>query len=403
MSDRETDVRGALLGMLANALFGRDLPDAPADPAALWREAYRQGVFMLALKNAQVDSYPPSLRQEIRSAVNTFLARNLRVSQGHIGIGRLLENAGIPHVLIKGLVSAADYPEPELRQLGDVDFFVDPADVPRTEALLEAEGFAPLKKSHGTHHVYKKDGCRYELHFAIPGIPDGEKGARCRAYFRDMLERAAVRETPFGPMRTPAPFHHGLILLLHMAHHMTYGGIGLRQLCDWAVFEASLTDADLRAAFTDALQKTGLLRFADCLTDLCVRRLGCPAGRLPAEADPAVADALLEDFFESGNFGQKDVARSRQAYLITSGTKNRSRLGRLLSVMLDMSYQKWPVTKKIKLLVPVSWAYFTILYLWRAARGRRPKLYARAALDGARTRTALYDKLRLFEDAKEDL
>ena len=34
-------------------------------------------------------------------------------------------------------------------------------------------------------------------------------------------------------IRIPAPFHHGLILLLHTVHHMLGEGIGLRHLCDW--------------------------------------------------------------------------------------------------------------------------------------------------------------------------
>ena len=119
------------------------------------------------------------------------------------------------------------------------------------------------------------------------------------------------------------------------------------------------------------------------------------------EADDALCDRLLADFFAAGNFGQKDVVRSRQAYLITSGKPNRSKCRRFFAVLTDMIYQKWPVSKKIKVLIPFGWAFYAARYFVRRLRGRRPKLYVKAAMRGAEARIALYDELRLF-DTKED-
>ena len=403
MSNTLTDTQRTLLRLLADSLFGATPPDSIADPAALWREANIQAVFLLALQDVDVSPFPPEIQQELHDSVKAYLARNLRIARGHAALSALLEKAGVPHVLIKGFACSAWYPAPELRLMGDVDFYVDRRDVERTEALLLKEGYEPEKMSHGFHHVFEKDGVRYELHFDIPGIPVGDAGKACRACFRDLFDRSSVRRTTFGDMRLPSAYHHGLITLLHMAHHLTISGIGLRHVCDWAVFVETLPEEDFLNDYGELLKDLGLWRFACCLTDICVRYLGASPKSWAREADTALSDALLADFFAAGNFGQKNVVRSRQAYLITSGKKTNSKVRRFFTVMLDMIYQKWPISKKIKLLVPVGWAYYTLRYLYRAAVGKRPKLYARQALRGAQERTGLYDRLCLFNGAGEDI
>ena len=398
--EKLTDTNKTLLDLLANTLFGANIPVTIRFPGALWTEANLQAVFLLVLRDAHPDDFPPELLHEIRCGVKQFLTGNVRLANAHAYISTLLEKADIPHVLIKGHASAIWYPEPDLRQLGDVDFYVAPQDVERAEALLAREGFTPEKTSHRFHHVFTKDGCRYELHYGIPGMPEGETGKLCKAYFADMIERSAVRHTPFGEMRLPSAFHHGLILLLHTAHHLTNSGVGLRHLCDWVVFADTLPENDFVNMFQNCLQELGLWRFACCLTDLGVRYMGAQPKTWAADADEPLGDALLADFFAGGNFGQKNVVRSRQAYLITSGRKRNSKLLRLFSVLLDMIYQKWPITKKIKILVPFGWAYFTLRYLFRRLAGKRPKLYVRKAVRGAEERTQLYDRLRLFQNER---
>ena len=398
MAARVTPAQRALMDLLANSLFQAGRAPQIRDPAALWHEAQVQGVFLLALKDVDIDGFPEALRKKIRFRVTQFMASNVNVSLQHAAITRLLDEAKIPHALIKGHASSVWYPQPELRQLGDVDFLVPPAFVSRVDALLEAAGFTAETKSHRIHNVYTKDGVRFEMHFELPGIPEGDIGARCRTYLRDLLPQARLRHTPFGDMRLPMVFEHGMVLLLHAAHHLTNSGIGLRQLCDWAVFVDTLPEAEFEALFRAPLRDLGLWTFACCLTDICVRYLGAAPRSWAKQEDPALSDALLADILSGGNFGQKNVARSHQAYMITSGTKSKSKLTRVLRLLLDMIYQKWPITKKLKFLIPFGWAYYGGRYLVRAAMGMRPRVRLRAAVRSADARNMLYDRLRLFEN-----
>ena len=400
MPDRLTPTQKNLLDLLAASLFGADREQAVEDPVALWREAYAQGVFMIALRRTAPESFPPVVRQEMHVSVKRFMAANMRLSMAHAAVSGLLESAGIPHTIIKGYACSVWYPAPELRQLGDVDFYVAPGDIPRAGALLKANGYTPGGKGHSRHELYFKDHVRFEMHFELPGIPEGPAGDACRKAADGLIARSSVRETPFGAMRLPSVYDHGLVVLLHLAHHLTNSGVGLRQLCDWAVFVDTMNGEQFDRLYGKTLQTLGLRRFADCLNDLCARYLGCTETGAK-DVDPALSDALLADILSGGNFGQKDVDRSRQAYLITSGTGLRSKPRRLLSLLREMVFQKWPLTRKHKSLVPVGLVYFTLLYFCRAARGKRPKLHAREAVQGAQARTELYDQLRLFEGVKE--
>lgn len=399
MAAHVTPAQQTLMDLLANALFCAGRETQIADPLAFWREAEAQGVFLLALHNVDIEDFPPALQEEIHASTAQFMLSNVNLSLQHAAVTGLLEAAEIPHALIKGFASAVWYPVPELRQLGDVDFLVAPADADRAGAVLEAAGFTAETKNHRIHRVYTKNGVRYEMHVDIPGIPEGAVGARCKDCLRELIPASRLRHTSFGEMRLPSAFYHGLVLLLHTAHHLTNSGIGLRQLCDWAVFADTMPDEEFEALFGGPLREMGLWRFACTLTDIAVRYLGAAPKRWASRADPAVADALLEDILSGGNFGQKSASRSHQAYLITAGRKSRSRLLRALRLLLDMIYQKWPITKKLKFLIPFGWGFYGLRYLYRAATGKRPKLRLRAALRGAEDRTGVYDRLCLFDPA----
>ena len=49
----------------------------------------------------------------------------------------LLAQEHIPYVVFKGLAAGAKYPQPELRTMGDIDFYVPPSDFDRAVDVIE--------------------------------------------------------------------------------------------------------------------------------------------------------------------------------------------------------------------------------------------------------------------------
>ena len=71
----------------------------------------------------------------------------------------------------------------------------------------------------------------------------------------DIQEKAILVDNAYA---VPSDLHHGLILLLHNASHMTAGGIGLRHLCDWAVYMERMTDDFVENELAPCLKACGL-------------------------------------------------------------------------------------------------------------------------------------------------
>ena len=463
-----------LLLLISSALFntGTSL-NLKNSPGTTLRESVAQSVTALAYeaaKKAAVASgqpLPPEVDRAWNDAVNSIMRRNIRVEAEHGELHRLMTSAGIPYVILKGCASAAYYPDPFLRTLGDVDFLVRPEDADRADKLLRENGFTYKPSSNTDERVYVRGKSVWELHTAANGTPGGEVGKRVRALMADAIEKAEpvsyvgvefhsdpnescrprrfqandlkdcssqqsekttvipneVRNLTEGSKneRDPSPaaqddnedylvpsdFHHGLILLLHTARHMTTGGIGLRHLCDWAVFAAYMGDR-FPAEFEDKLKSVGLWKFACILTQLSSEYLGAPeqawAGQ-PDAQDRELLEALMDDIFAGGNFGVKDKSRRDQAKFITDrksgGAASRSMLGQAVRSANEIVRRHWPAADKLPFLYPFGWAFFGGRYAIHAAFGRRERLAVRSLSHSANRRRGLYGQLELFKDDRQ--
>lgn len=124
------------MDLIAGALFSsaQDHDYSPELVTAILQEASAQTVLLLAASEltklgCDLKSYRKMIRQ--------LHAHNLAVAYEHCEVDELLGT--IPYVIMKGLVSASYYPEPGLRILGDVDFYVK--DVEAASKILEANDF----------------------------------------------------------------------------------------------------------------------------------------------------------------------------------------------------------------------------------------------------------------------
>lgn len=48
-------------------------------------------------------------------------------------------------------------------------------------------------------------------------------------------------------------FHHGLVMLLHLFSHLTGARIGIRHLCDWALFLNSIEEKEFLKLFQEPI------------------------------------------------------------------------------------------------------------------------------------------------------
>lgn len=320
-----------------------------------------------------------------------LFANNVRVNKAHADLTDAL--SGIPFVTLKGYASASYYPIPEKRAMGDVDFFVAQKDYQQAAERLHSLGYRSLDARHERHETLEKNGVILELHSEIKGIPNGRDGIAVasreaekvvRNYLSDVIDSAVRIQTQYGIIVCPDAFHHGLIMLLHLAGHIVNdGGVGLRHLCDWAVYADKI---DI-GAYEKQLREMGLWTFACLLTATCCRHLGLRAMPWTGDPDTRVLDALIGDVLQSGNFSNKASGRSFAAKMQRESA---------LALIAHMAERSYPFCQKHPWLLPVGIVRYSASFLRARISGRRKWVSLSTLTDGKR-RVELFDAFKLFD------
>lgn len=391
----------ALLALASNALMGREQPLPPqVDWREVLREAEKQAVLSCLMSCQQVSEQVRG--GELREMAEQLLANNMQVFYAHTELHRLMTENGIPYVILKGCASASYYPTPILRTMGDVDFFVPPALLDKADRVLREAGFTVRDRNHDLHIVCDREDGHFELHFAPVRYPEGAAGQVLRRLFDDLLERSRQRSVAGFEMCLPSDLHHGLLILLHTVRHLFDSGIGLRHLCDWAVFVEGFSNEAFREVFEGPLREAGLWRSAQLLTLVCIRYLGCTPKEWAGAAPNDLLEAILTDIFQGGNFGVKDPVRSHSAMLLSQvgGLKagKNGGLVQLLRTMNRMTCTRWPIAKGFPLLLPLGWLFWGIRYEVRVLLGRRKQLNPAKMSAEAERRSAVYREFHLYEE-----
>ena len=310
-----------------------------------------------------------------------------------------MKTAGIPCTILKGFASALYYPDSLMRSMGDVDFLVDTDDFEKASKALLQNGYKSTGRNHDVHDVYLGQNSRAEMHFQPSGIPKGKAGVKIRKYLSGLLENSEKVQTELGEITVPSTFHHGLIILLHMCHHLTGDGLGIRHLCDWAMFLNKIGEEKFIELYENVLKDIGLWEFTKTITLICCEYLGLPGMKWAQDADKKLADYILIDIIIGGNFGQKNADRSHESLLITSKNEKESSMLRQFVISANnIVYKNWKAARKLKFLLPIGWLFFGGRYIIRSVLGKRPKIRPQKVAKEASERMDIYAELKLFEN-----
>ena len=394
-------IQKVVLNLLSSAMFQKPFcADKDVDWKAAFDECKAQSVVSLAFSALPKDEVPKTFYAHWKALVNENLAVNSKISYAHTMLNGLLNQAKIPYVILKGCASAEYYDDPLLRTMGDVDFYVPHSYFEKADKLLLKNGFKSNEIDHEYEKAYTKDDVIFELHNTVNGVPGGKVGLKIQHFFDDVFEKSELKHFDLAEYYSPSPFHHGLVMLLHVARHMVTGGIGLRHFCDWAVFVDKVGD-DFAPLFEEKLKQVGLWRFAQIMTQFCIEFLGLKPQVWAEIMDKKLLYDLKNDVFAGGNFGHKDLSRADEAKFITSrkkgGVNNDSNVKQAVLSANEIVRKHWKFADKIPIAYPAGWAFFGGRYAIRTIAGKRNRVKVSALVKGAEKRKALYKEIKLFE------
>lgn len=221
------------------------------------------------------------------------------------------ERQGLHPVLLKGLTLAHLYPHPRLRSLGDLDiYFPRESAYEQANHWANAQGYATQGDSL-YEQVYWCQQIAIEHHCRLSYFGIKRYDERLSAFIQEVSdqERWQFITLEDGMRYRTLPIAlNGVYLFLHIIHHFSYLGIGLRQICDWVLFMKHYRDQIDANALLHYAQALDLLRPMKLFALMSVRHLGVAADIYPFELpqdkrSSRLADFILADTFRGGNFG----------------------------------------------------------------------------------------------------
>ena len=390
-----------MLELLAYEIFDQamDIDASTVDWSVVLAEAQCHKVTALMYPAIRsMDGVPEAIFNKVCGTAITVATASEAMLKEQRRILDLLEARQIPCVVLKGTSVAYLYPHPELRTIGDIDILVDEENLDEACKALQADGFAPSYTAE-KHLCLQKGAVWVEMHRMVSVFPESEKGRFTKRYMTDALRH--TQEAEIGGVRFPmlSGAYQIIALLAHMEQHLATSGIGLRQVCDWAVTAHALRNC-FDGETLALLERCGLLRFARIMTRLCERYLGLPPCPWTADASDALVAAMLSDVLEGGNF-QAQYAKRPLADVLTDAYdvagKGKTSLFRNYIRYLKKYLRQNEPWAKSRLWLPVFGVFLPARWGVRVLLGKRKQINLVHAVGMAREREKLLREMKLYQ------
>ena len=242
--------------------------------------------------------------------------QNQRRFEDAVGrFARLMKENSIAYVVFKGLAVARYYPEPFVRTMGDVDFYVPQRDFLRAVDVIERGLHVVVDKEEvDKHYSFDWQGIRFEIHYQI------ETFGNCRHQrrFNRMIDEAMAEHTDSFTLcdsdgnetevSVLPPTEDLIVVFKHWFNHLLVEGVGLRQTLDLAVLLTAYRDKINVARLMTTLDGIGYMKAFRAMLAMMMRYLGLDWFDnffVYNRCDERYADKLMAAVMESGNFGRK--------------------------------------------------------------------------------------------------
>lgn len=277
------------------------------------------------------------------------------------GVLCLFRQAGIPCAILKGAVSAARYPEPAYRAMGDIDLLVRPEDRERAVALLKADGFRESGYRDEIEQGFCKASVLVELHTGL--CPEGAYAQAINEYLLSHFDALQTKQLYGFSFPCLPEICNGLVMLEHMHHHLR-DTLGFRQVIDWMMYvDGYLNDEVWNQTMGSLFAQYGLETFAVTITAMCQQYFGLREDiRWTKAADRELCRELFAHIDAMGNFGRKLEATPKSAAAMLRDRSLLQVLGSLQKVGLD----NWELSRRHPWLKPFAWLHQGVSVLQRS-------------------------------------
>ena len=240
--------------------------------------------------------------------VNKIEQANRKQNQVLVAFTEKLQEKGFRALLLKGQSYAALYPNPLHRQSGDIDLYIGRKNYQAIcQEIKDRKDMGQIKGENFLHTNVVWQGVDIELHRIAALFSNYFKQRRFVKWGEQMLESSTYTFTPMGQQKNinvPDSVFSSLFVFYHMLFHFFHGGVGLRQLCDWArMLHVYHTEID-QEVLKRELCYYGLMQPWQVFGYILVHQIGLPQEEFPFYKDTYNKSVKVsEDILKQGNFG----------------------------------------------------------------------------------------------------
>lgn len=316
MSKHLSDHHKVLLDILSCALWKKDFefPEGFKEWDQILRNAMSHSVLAivshyLLSKLEFTAKLPSELRLKLKSFVVNSVIASEKLNDVILLTNDVLVQEGIEPILLKGYGIAQFYPYPALRQCGDIDFYVGVDSYKKSYEVLTSR-FGKRNDSdiwQDKHYNLVVNDAELEVH----RFCDEHYSSKYHAILQKYSEQGLSVKTEIvsingSDIKIPETTFNAFYIFYHLFRHFIYGGVGLRQICDWAVFLSKNKESIDRLKLETMLKEMNLSGAWKDFGKLIVRYLGFPEEDFPFY-DPMVNDRkvlrIIDRILSEGNFG----------------------------------------------------------------------------------------------------
>lgn len=314
------------LELLRSGLWGK-----PADASIFQGEIDWQSIVRIAKEQTVqvlvangIETLPKELWPPKAAIFKLMEYKSTTVKMHHLlnsvlaKITTALNAEGIPSVLLKGQGLAQNYLIPESRICGDIDLYVGEENIDRACEVIAGLTDEPQDPEEGLtgeemHRHLKVDGVVIEVHRKALATYSSRLTKQLNKWTKNNLDNNFHnQELPtidFNQVsvKVPAADFNSVFILHHAAHHMMRGGIGFRQLCDWALYLREHHSEINTKKLKTTLRRLNVIKVWKEFGRFSVSILGLEPQCLPLAPQKLNCtngtSYILNEIFANGNFG----------------------------------------------------------------------------------------------------
>ena len=374
--------QSVLLSLIKQSQFGPSeaISFTDVDMDALFNEASQQSVLGLAASEIPEEYINPKWYKARYRRKASYLI----YCDDQDKLKKVLDDAAIPFVILKGNASAVNYKEPYLRMMGDIDFLVPTERFEDAQSVLKSAGYV---WDHDTdrHVSFKKDKTVYEMHNRCSHDIDFED------YLVEGLNNPFIATVDGHEFPMLPKLANGLVLLDHFRAHLK-SSVGLRHVIDWMMYVyRSLDDEFWYNEFVPVVKELGMDTLAITLTRMCQIYLGLPETiNWCKDANESTCEHLMEVVLKSGNFGYKR-RKENKVENVSLGIKREG----LFPWLQRVGKHNWKAYHKHPWLKPFCWLYQICRYIKQGFKSGRNKDQLKDDLKRSNERYELLKELKI--------